>query len=97
LPRIRSGLRATSLGTGQMIERHDLATDPFWFECRRLRATTITTEDGVEIFYKDSGQGQPIVFGHDWPLSAVISRRFKGESFGARISGASFGQCFAPV
>ena len=32
--------------------------------------TTITTQDGTEIFYKDWGQGQPIVFHHGWPLSA---------------------------
>ncbi len=31
---------------------------------------TITTRDGVEIFYKDWGQGQPLVFHHGWPLSA---------------------------
>ena len=31
---------------------------------------TITTGDGVEIFYKDWGSGQPIVFSHGWPLSA---------------------------
>ena len=31
---------------------------------------TITTADGVEIFYKDWGTGQPIVFSHGWPLSA---------------------------
>jgi non-heme chloroperoxidase len=31
---------------------------------------TITTEDGVEIFVKDWGSGQPIVFSHGWPLSA---------------------------
>ena len=30
----------------------------------------ITTKDGVEIFYKDWGTGQPIVFSHGWPLSA---------------------------
>lgn len=30
----------------------------------------ITTCDGVEIFYKDWGSGQPIVFSHGWPLSA---------------------------
>ncbi|WP_041535987.1 alpha/beta fold hydrolase [Parvibaculum lavamentivorans] len=31
---------------------------------------TITTKDGIEIFYKDWGSGQPIVFHHGWPLSS---------------------------
>jgi non-heme chloroperoxidase len=31
---------------------------------------TVTTKDGVEIFYKDWGTGQPIVFSHGWPLSS---------------------------
>ena len=32
--------------------------------------STVTTRDGVEIFYKDWGKGQPIVFSHGWPLSS---------------------------
>ena len=30
----------------------------------------VTTQDGTEIFYKDWGSGQPIVFHHGWPLSS---------------------------
>lgn len=35
-----------------------------------MATNTVTTKDGVDIFYKDWGSGTPIVFSHGWPLSA---------------------------
>jgi non-heme chloroperoxidase len=35
-----------------------------------VKRNTITVSDGTQIYYKDWGSGQPIVFSHGWPLSA---------------------------
>jgi hypothetical protein len=37
---------------------------------RSSRVGTITTTDGTEIFCKDWGSAQPVVFSHGWPLNA---------------------------
>jgi len=64
---------------------------------------TVMTSDGTEIFYKDWGSGQPIVFSHGWPLSAddwdtqmlfflqhgyrVIAHDRRGHGRSAQVSG----------
>ena len=57
-----------------------------------------TTTDGTEIFYKDWGGGQPVVFSHGWPLNAdvwdeqlvmVASNGFRGIAHDRRGHGRS--------
>jgi non-heme chloroperoxidase len=40
--------------------------------------STITTNDGTQIYYNDWGNGQPVVFSHGWPLS---SEAFEDQMF----------------
>ena len=37
---------------------------------REAKMPTVKSKDGIELFYKDWGSGQPIVFSHGWPLSS---------------------------
>ena len=59
---------------------------------------TVTTTDGTEIFYKDWGEGQPVVFSHGWPLTAdawddqmwyVVSNGFRAVAHDRRGHGRS--------
>lgn len=59
---------------------------------------TVTTKDGTHIFYKDWGEGPPVVFSHGWPLNAdawddqlnfVASRGFRAIAHDRRGHGRS--------
>ncbi len=60
--------------------------------------STIRTRDGAEIFYKDWGEGQPVLFSHGWPLNAdawdnqlvlVASTGYRGIAHDRRGHGRS--------
>jgi non-heme chloroperoxidase len=48
---------------------HQMAIRAKLFTKKNLTMSKITVSDGTEIYYKDWGTGQPIVFHHGWPLS----------------------------
>ena len=56
-----AGLPAASRSDVEVTPRH---AEP------AFRASRYLTKDGTEMFYKDWGTGQPVVFSHGWPLSA---------------------------
>jgi len=56
---------------GQPVQISDGETTKAHFIERKTRIMPfIKTSDGTDLFYKDWGEGQPIVFHHGWPLSA---------------------------
>jgi len=68
---VGGAIAAVAMTIPPLLTRPASAATPMSNRAKGMNAmSTITTKDGVEIFYKDWGHGQPIVFHHGWPLSS---------------------------